>query len=270
MRWKNLRFIYLTSALAVLLAVPAITAQAGGNKENSSEVVVQRVDNNSLIRLRIYIDGRVAGTLKVGETATYKIRNGPHTIRAAFEDYQARSTEVTQFNANNSRMMFTVTDESIVAVGQESMRRDAPIVVASNGEASDLTMGPSIETSVRNSFDRATQTLKKKLKVAVINVDADNITEADYILEELTYLSVHSDKKFEVIDRRTVDAFRASNGIGVPSYNNDYILMLIGQLIGADVILTGRLDGLGELRRLRVKALEVKSGRLLGNSSERV
>jgi hypothetical protein len=271
MRWRNLRFIYLASALAVLLAVPAITAQAGGNKEqNSSEVVVQRVDNNSLIRLRIYIDGKVAGMLKVGETATYKIRNGPHTIRAAFEDYQARSTEVTQFNANNSRLLFTVTDESIVAVGQESMRNDAPVVVSSTGEENGLMMGPSIETSVRNSFDRATQGLKKKQKVAVINVDADNISEGDYILEELTYLTVHSQKKFQVIDRRTVDAFRASNGIGVPSYNNDYILMLIGQLIGADVILTGRLDGSGELRRLRVKALEVKTGRLLGNSSERV
>jgi hypothetical protein len=270
MRWRNLRFIYLASALAVLLAVPAITAQAGGNKEqNRSEVVVQRVDNNSLIRLRIYIDGRVAGILKVGETATYKVPNGPHTIRAAFEDYQARSTEVTQFNANNSRLLFTVTDESIVAVGQESMRNDAPVIAASN-EESGLTMGPSIETSVRNSFDRATESLKKKQKVAVINVDSDNISEGDYILEELTYLTVHSAKNFQVIDRRTVDAFRASNGIGVPSYNNDYILMLIGQLIGADIILTGRLDGLGELRRLRVKALEVKTGRLLGNSSERV
>ncbi|MDR2444676.1 MAG: hypothetical protein LBD44_01895 [Spirochaetaceae bacterium] len=268
MRWKNLRFIYLTSVLAVLLAVPAITAQAGGNKEqSSSEVVVQRVDNNSLIRLRIYIDGKVAGVLKVGETATYKIRNGPHTIRAAFEDYQARSTEVTQFHANNSRLLFTVTDESIVAVGQESMRNDAPSVAASH---IDDIMGPSIETSVRNSFDRATKSLKKKQKVAVINVDADNISEGDYVLEELTYLTVHSSKGFQVIDRRTVDAFRASNGIGIPSYNNDYILMLIGQLIGADIILTGRLDGVGELRRLRVKALEVKSGRLLGNSSERV
>jgi hypothetical protein len=272
MRWRNLRFIYLASALAVLLSVPAVTAQAGGNKEqNNSEVVVQRVDNNSLIRLRIYIDGKVAGILKVGETATYKIRNGPHTIRAAFEDYQARSTEVTQFNANNSRLLFTVTDESIVAVGQESLRSDGPIAMPGSGlEDDSMMMGPSIDTSLRNSFDQATKGLKRKQKIAVINVDADNISEGDYILEELTHLTVQSNKKFEVIDRRTVDAFRASNGIGVPSYHNDYILMLIGQLIGADIVLTGRLDGEGELRRLRVKALEVKTGRLLGNSSQRV
>jgi hypothetical protein len=271
MRWRNLRFIYLASALAMLLAVPAITAQAGGNKaQNSSEVIVQRVDNNSLIRLRIYIDGKVAGMLKVGETATYKVRNGPHTIRAAFEDYQARSTEVTQFNANNSRLLFTVTDESIVAAGQERLQMEVASGDGPGKEDNPLMTGVSMETSVRSSFDRATQSLKKKQKIAVINVDADNISEGDYILEELTYLTVHSAKKFQVIDRRTVDAFRASNGIGVPSYNNDYILMLIGQLLGAEVILTGRLDGSGEMRRLRVKALDVKTGRLLGNSSERV
>lgn len=132
MGWRNLRFIYLTSVLAVLLAVPAITAQAGGNKaKNSSEIVVQRIDNNSLIRLRIYIDAKVVGVLKVGETATYKVRNGHHTIRAAFEDYQARSTEVTQFSANNSRLLFTVTDESIVAVGQESMQSGASTLATS-------------------------------------------------------------------------------------------------------------------------------------------
>jgi TolB-like protein len=277
MKWSKLRFFYLSSALSVMLVVPAVTADAGGKKaDGGSEVVVQRVDNNSLIRLRIYIDAKVAGSLKVGETSTYKVTNGPHTIRAAFADYQARSTEVTQFNANNNRIMFTVTDESIVAVGQESIST-SPAVMASSDAVSpeSFMIGPSVDASVRNSFEGVTKTLKKKTKVAVINVDSahDNQNDyalADYVLEELTYLTVHSPKKFDVIDRRAVDAFRASNGIGLPSYNNDYILMLIGQLLGADIVLTGRVDGPGELRRLRVKALDVKNGRLVGDASERI
>jgi hypothetical protein len=271
MKRINLRFIKLAPVFIALLVLPSLAVSAGGKKEsNGSEVVVQRVDNNSLIRLRIYIDAKVAGSLKVGETSIYKVSNGPHTIRAAFEDYQARSTEVTQFNANNSRLIFTVTDESIVALGQETLRTESPVVAAIPLEDPSPMVGSSnIETSVRNSFDRATKDLKKKSKVAIINVDADNISEGDYVLEELTYLSVHSPKKFTVIDRRTIDAFRATNGIGVPSYNNDYILMLIGKLIGADIVLSGRLDGLGDLRRLRVKALDVKTGQLIGDASER-
>ncbi|MDR1148545.1 MAG: hypothetical protein LBK66_07930 [Spirochaetaceae bacterium] len=243
-----------------------------------SEIIVQRVDNNSLIRLRIYIDGKVSGSLKVGDIVTVKVRNGHHTIRAAFEDYHARSTEVTQFNANNSRLMFTVTDESIVAVGEESLRQNTQqnTQVADAADSVPENDGQSvinpfiIETSVRNSFDRVTKDLKKKTKIAVVNVDSDNIEEADYVLEELTYLTVHSPKRFHVIDRRQIDAFRASNSIGIPSYNNDYILMLIGQLLGADIILSARMDGPGQLRRLRVKALEVKTGQLIGDSSERI
>jgi hypothetical protein len=244
-----------------MFVVPAVTAQARGNKEaGNSEVVVQRVDNNSLIRLRIYIDAKAIGTLRVGEKAVYKVSNGPHTIHAAFHDYQARSTEVTQFSANNSRILFMVTDESIVAVGQESRGPELSLEKTSE----------NIEASVRKAFETSTKPIKRKSKVAIINVDAEDIGQAIYILEELTYLTVQSPKDYEVIDRRTVDAFRATSGIGTPSYNNDYILWFIGQLLGADFVMSGRLDGEGELRRLRVKTLDVKTGRLIGNASEPV
>jgi hypothetical protein len=278
MNLRNTNRANLAVLFALLLLIPVLSVKAGGNIDNNnnnniSEIIVQRVDNNSLIRLRIYIDGKVSGSLKVGDIVTIKVHNGHHTIRAAFEDYPARSTEVTQFSANNSRLMFTVTDESIVAVGEESLHQNiqmadaAALVPENNGQSINPFM---IETSVRNSFDRVTKDLKKKTRIAVVNVDSDNIDEADYVLEELTYLTVHSPKKFQVIDRRQIDAFRASNSIGIPSYNNDYILMLIGQLLGADIILSARMDGPGQLRRLRVKALEVKTGQLIGDSSERI
>jgi hypothetical protein len=255
MKGINMRFIRLVTVL-VLLTMSALMVCAKGKKEsNGSEVVVQRVDNNSLIRLRIYIDAKVAGTIKVGEISTYRIANGTHTIRATFEDYHARSTEVTLFDAYNSRLMFTVTDESIVAMGQE------PLLPFEDSSY-------SLEAAISNSFERATRDLKKKSKVAVINVDSDNMDEGDYALEELTYLAVHSPKRFSVIDRRTIDAFRSTNGVGVPSYSNDYVLMLIGKLIGADIVISGRLHGTGELRRMRVKVLEVKTGRLIGDASE--
>jgi hypothetical protein len=281
MRRINLRFIRLACIFFVLIALPQLTANAGGKKDSKSSkgsknsiVVVQRVDNNNLIRLRVFIDGKTAGTLKVGETSVYKVSNGPHTLYAGFEDYQARSTEVTQFTADNSRFIFTVTDESLVMIGHERLSSEekpvvveAPPIVSTEAPAEQPRVN-TLEAAVHNSFENATEKLKKKSKVAVVNVDAEDVGEATYVLEELTYLAVHSPKKFTVIDRRMIDAFRASNGAGVPSYNNDYILMLIGRLVGADTVISGRLDGANDLRRLRVKALDVKSGMLVGNASE--
>ncbi|GHV82706.1 hypothetical protein AGMMS50212_00460 [Spirochaetia bacterium] len=269
MKKYKLSFIRIAAAVAFLLVLPVINAQAGGSKSDSSEVLVQRVDNNNLIRLRIYIDARPAGSLKVGETSTYKVKNGPHTIRAAFEDYQARTTEVTQFTAYNSRHLFTVTDESIVAVGQEQLRPDTTNVSASTAVLSEPVL-PNLDAAVRNSFEKTIKDLKKKAKIAVINVDADNVPEGDYVLEELTYLSVQSNKNFQVIDRRTIDAFRARNSIGVPTYDNDFMLIGLGQLLGADIVISGRLDGPGDLRRLRVKALDVEKRQLVGDSSEKI
>jgi hypothetical protein len=268
MKKIKLSFIRAALVLAVVFMSPPLAVNAGGSREaNSSEVVVQRIDNNELIRLRVWIDGRIAGSLKVGETSVYKLRNGPHTIRASFEDYTARSTEVTQFNVTNSRVMFSITDESIVVMGYEWIGDStAPSVPVSN----DISVN-TIETSVVNAFDKATDYKKLRgRKVAVINVDSDDIEKANYILEELTYLAVKSSRNFKVIDRREIDAFRTENGIGIPSYNNDYILRHIGGLIGADFVITGRLDGDGDLRRLRVKVLDVKTGMLVGNASENV
>jgi TolB-like protein len=269
MKKMKLRFVKPVMLFVVLLILPALAVCATGAKEkesDNSEVIVQRVDNNNLIRLRVYIDGKVAGTLRVGETSKYKIKNGPHTIRAAPQDYEARSTEVSQFVANNSRIVFNITDESIVAMAHEKMDNAPKKLTPVLDDDDDST----IETAIVNAFDKVSKDLDKNKKVAIINVDSDDKGEADYILEELTYLYVHSKKNFEVIDRRGIDAFRGENGIGVPSYNNDYMLRLIGELMGADFVISGRLGGDGDLRRLRVKAIDVKTGRLVGNSSERV
>ncbi|GMO44892.1 MAG: hypothetical protein Ta2B_25980 [Termitinemataceae bacterium] len=274
----KLNSLVLAAVVSLLLVIPADNVCAGGKKDGS-EVLVQRVDNNSLIRLRVYIDARPAGSLRVGETSTYRIKNGPHTIRAAFEDYQARTTEVTVFNAFNSRHFFTVTDETIVAVGQEALRDEnsaSPVIPIADAQSPSYDYGDSaepiytIDTSVRNSFEKATKGLKKKVKIAVINVDADNPQEGVYILEELTYLTVQSPKRYQVIDRRKIDAFRTKNALDIPTYENDYQLLGLGNLMGADVVISARVDGPGDLRRLRVKALDVKTGLLIGDSSERI
>jgi hypothetical protein len=128
-----------------------------------------------------------------------------------------------------------------------------------------------IDNAVRAAFDKSTKPIRKRgRKIAVINVDGDNIHESNFVLEELTFLAVNSPKKFLVIDRRLFDAYRAKNSIGVPSYENDFLLRYLGSLVEADYVLTGRIDGPGDLRRLRVKCLDVDTGALVGDSSEKL
>jgi len=299
-------FVVFTASLLLMFALPPQFVHAGGKgEEKASEVIVRRVDSNQFIALRIYIDGKARGSLKLGETKVYTVPNGYHTIRVGFEDYQARSSEIAQFKSYNSTHVFSVTDTSIVLISEQMLQHEdvldtdlpvnpaplgftaeaGPTFIERVGDAAYVHGGDTrgappeiglnrssvtLDNSIRSAFDRATRSIKKKAKIVIVNVDADNVTEGNYVLEEITLLSVNSPKNYFVIDRRWIDTYRSQNSIGIPSFENDYVLRQIGELMGAEYIVTGRLDGPGDLRRLRIKALEVRTGLLVGNSSERV
>ncbi|MDR0551029.1 MAG: hypothetical protein LBG72_03305 [Spirochaetaceae bacterium] len=260
----------IAAAFVALIPVSVFAA----SKKGESEVVVRRVDSNNLIRLRVYIDGKNAGSLKVGETSIFKIKNGDHTIYVGFEDYQARSTEVSQFTSYNERFIFSITDTSIVLVRQEavttqfsSKKTKEETVI----ETVSVTSAPVQEVeayvgTVQSALDVATEKVKKGAKITIINVDSDVLAEGDFILEELTYAAVHSKKRFTVIDRRKVEAYRAANHQPLTRYENDYLISL-GELLGASYVITGRLNGEGQFRRLRIRVLDVKSGILVGSAS---
>jgi hypothetical protein len=278
---KNLAWTILFAASLLLFPSYAVFGLGGGGSgggAKASEVIVRRVDSNQLIRLRVFIDGKSQGTLKVGETTAIKVSNGYHTMRVGFEDFQQRSTEVAQFRSYNSTHVFSVTDNSIVLVSEETTTQpiNAPSPILPQGSfAVPSIPGPDessvgLDNAIRSAFDKSTKNIKKKQRIAILNVDSDNVHQGNFVLEELTLLTVNSPKKFNVIDRRTFDAFRAQNSIGVPTYDNDFMLRYIGSLMEADYVVSAILDGPGDLRRLRVKALDVKSGHLIGDASERL
>ncbi|MDR0540435.1 MAG: hypothetical protein LBG74_08070 [Spirochaetaceae bacterium] len=264
-----------TALIAVTLTMLAAVNVFAASKKGESEVVVRRVDSNNLIRLRVYIDGKNAGSLKVGETSIFKIKNGDHTIYVGFEDYQARSTEVSQFTSSNERFIFSITDTSIVLVRQESI---AAIMATKAAKGKKGEKGTDEDddfqdqeiqayvSTVQGAFDTATKNVKKGAKITIINVDSDVLTEGDFVLEELTTMASHSNKKFTVIDRRKVEAYRAANHQPLTRYENDYLISL-GELLGANYVITGRLNGDGQFRRLRIRVLDVKTGYLVGSAS---
>jgi predicted nucleic acid-binding protein len=247
---------WLIVSLTVLLAIVTVSCSStrtsvsgGGN----SEVVVRRIDSNSSIRVRVYIDGKQAGMLRIGETAIYRVKNGEHTIFVNSDSYADKDPSVLEFTSYQSRHVFAITDGMI-----------APL------SPTDAGAGYDLDTAVKTSFDVIAAELKNKAKVAIVNIASDNANEGHFIIEELTYLTVHSNKKFVVIDRRKIEAIRVERNFNRTSDYEDDFLISIGHLLGAEVIITGNLTGSGNLRRLRVKALNVKNGQLISMASEKV
>jgi uncharacterized protein YbaA (DUF1428 family) len=254
---------WLIVSIAVLL--PIVMSGCNSNKNTltgkavtNSEVIVRRIDSNAAMRIRVFIDGRQTGTLRIGETATYKIKNGEHTIFVNSDTYADREPHVLEFTSYQSRHVFAVTDGLL-----------APMAATTKEDSDLMTSSFDLDTAIKTAFEVITNSLKNKTKVAIINIAADNPNEGNFIIEELTYLTVHSKKKFVVIDRRKIESIRIEQNFDRTSSYEDDFLISIGHLLGADVILTGNLMGSGNLRRLRIKALDVRTAQLIGMASER-
>jgi hypothetical protein len=241
----------------MIIAASCGSSKSGGRAGSNSEVIVRRIDSNASARVRIFIDGRQTGTLRIGETATYKVKSGEHTIFVNSDSYADREPQVLEFTSYQSRHVFAVTDGMI-----------APLPSAQESSMSNSSL--DLDAAIQTSFDIITGGLKNKATIAIINIAADNQSEGNFIIEELTYLAVHSKKKFVVIDRRKIEAIRIDKNFNRTSDYEDDFLISIGHLLGAEVVITGNLNGIADLRRLRVKAINVKTGQLVSMASERV
>ncbi|MDR1863067.1 MAG: hypothetical protein LBQ67_07835, partial [Treponema sp.] len=51
---------------------------------------------------------------------------------------------------------------------------------------------------------------------------------------------------------------------------DDRTAVSIGKFSGADIVVTGRVDGEGDLRRLRLRALNTQTAQVVGSASERM
>ena len=66
-----------------------------------------------------------------------------------------------------------------------------------------------------------------------------------------------------MVDRRSLEAIYMERNFQLSGYVDDDTIVSIGNFLGADVVITGSITGENDFRRLRVKALDVKTARLL-------
>jgi len=67
-----------------------------------------------------------------------------------------------------------------------------------------------------------------------------------------------------------LDRIRTEQQFGLTGEVDDSTAARIGNIAGASVVITGRVDGEGKLRRLRLRALDTANGQVVGTASERL
>jgi hypothetical protein len=127
---------------------------------------------------------------------------------------------------------------------------------------------PLNEGAITKSFDTLSRLIPEKSKIAILGITPDS-NESGYIGEELMIKFVNSGK-YVVVDRDTLETIRQEQRFQMSGEVSDDSAVSIGHFLGADVVITGNITGTGSQRRLRLKALDVKTAQMLAMSSENI
>jgi hypothetical protein len=125
---------------------------------------------------------------------------------------------------------------------------------------------------VEGALERAAgDTLKNvptRSKIAIVYITAEDRSSTDYISGELEFIWVNAG--YTIIDRSQLGRIRREQNFQMSGEVDDATAVSIGKFSGADIIVTGRVDGEGNLRRLRLRALNTQTAQVVGVASERL
>ena len=130
----------------------------------------------------------------------------------------------------------------------------------------------AVQKNVEGALERAAQQTVKsipaKSKIAIVYITAQDRSTTEYIAGELEYIWVNAG--YTIIDRSQLDKIRREQNFQMSGEVDDNTAVSIGKILGADIIVTGRVDGEDNLRRLRLRALNTQTAQVVGVASERL
>jgi hypothetical protein len=117
---------------------------------------------------------------------------------------------------------------------------------------------------LREASDYLNERIPEGRKIAIISVQSESAALSEYIIDELISNAVN-DNRYSVVDRQQLDAARAELHFNMSGEVSDQSAQTVGQFIGAQVIITGRVSRIGDLYRFNIRALEVESVQVQGS-----
>jgi hypothetical protein len=119
-----------------------------------------------------------------------------------------------------------------------------------------IDSNPGLEGVVNRATSRILQNIEPRSRVAIIQISTDAVLN-DFIIGELETILIN--QGFRRIDRGTIDNALVRLNLQLGTLVDERTAISVGRSAGADYIITGRIDGVGELRRLRLFAINTET-----------
>jgi hypothetical protein len=128
-----------------------------------------------------------------------------------------------------------------------------------------------IVDNLKTAVDKASEVLRKKLPqkatIAVLSVASHIPGAAEFVIDRLEY-SIGSSGNFKIVDRKTLDVIRQEQNFQLSGEVDDSSAAGIGNVLGANIVITGNISGIGTLRRLLLKGIDVKTSEVVSEAWE--
>ena len=128
----------------------------------------------------------------------------------------------------------------------------------------------STATGVEGAVERAAQNVSENFtygaRIAIVQITTQDRSTREFITGELEYILQR--QGFYIVDRAELDRIWTEQNFGMSTDVDDITAALAGHIAGASIVITGRIDGEGSLRRLRLRALNTETAQVIGTASE--
>jgi hypothetical protein len=146
--------------------------------------------------------------------------------------------------------------------------------VTASGDVVMLSSDPrrtnmrGVEGALERAAAEIAENFTARSRVAIVYITAQDRGTTEYITGELEHILRR--RGYIIIDRSELERVRAEQRFGASGEVDDNTAARIGNIAGASIVITGRVDGEGDLRRLRLRALDTSTAQVVGTASERL
>jgi hypothetical protein len=240
-------------------------------EDGEAELVVMRPRDKAGGRIGLYLDGQIAGNLGAGNSKKFIVKQGDHTLFAEWvgKDETIQGNTLL-FSANLDRTIFRAT------------LQDDRLTLLLEGKTALKTSGG--ESEIRSQLDRALDQVfgiielslgdatpprnKKRLTIAVMDIDSPDTVQNDYIVSALMQRFVALGK-YDVVERNRLDTVKKEVSAQLSGDVSDESIVGIGRQFGAAVVITGTITRQGPISILEIRAIDVETARILHIASQR-
>jgi hypothetical protein len=243
-------------------------------RSGESEIIINNSEGSRRYPLVVYVNGDIKAHIQAGVEGSIEkviVKNGTNIITAQLSEWNRRTgawemhrqKETVTCNSDSNSITLKVTNP----LGILTMKIDSTLPLAGGATPQSSRFG-DIDAVIKKTGDSLVDLLPERALLAITNISCDESDISDYIIEELEEMLISSGY-FRVVDRRSLDDIRREQNFQASDEVDDRRAIASGQLLGANIVIIGTVSEVDSLRRLRIRALDVKTGSVVATIAER-